>query len=78
MDEQSAISYQLSAWSEGDVRDFRELAVWQKAHRLVLEVYRSTRTFPPEERYGLTPELKRSAASIPTNIAEGCGREGET
>ena len=59
------------------MRDFRELAVWQKAHRLVLEVYRTTRSFPPEERYGLTAQFRRSAASIPTNIAEGCRRDGE-
>ena len=59
------------------MRDFRGLLVWQKAHRLTLEVYRATRSFPTEERYGLTAQLRRSAASIPTNIAEGCGRDGE-
>ena len=59
------------------MRDFRELVVWQKAHRLTLEVYRATRGFPVEERFGLTAQLRRSAASVPTNLAEGCGREGE-
>ncbi len=59
------------------MRDFRELAVWQTAHRLALEVYRTTQAFPSDERYGLTAQLRRSAASIPTNIAEGCGRDGE-
>jgi four helix bundle protein len=59
------------------MRDFRDLQVWQKAHRLTLEVYRATRSFPTEERYGMTAQLRRSAASIPTNIAEGCGRDGE-
>jgi len=59
------------------MRDFRELAVWQKPHELVLDIYRATRTFPTEERYGLTGQLHRSAASIPANIAEGCGRDGE-
>ena len=59
------------------MRDFRDLQVWQKAHRLTLDVYRATRSFPTEERYGLTAQLRRSAASIPTNIAEGCGRDGE-
>ena len=59
------------------MRDFRDLVVWQKAHRLTLEVYRATRSFPAEERYGLTARLRRSAASVPTNLAEGCGRDGE-
>ena len=59
------------------MRDFRELQVWQKAHRFVLEVYKHTRSFPAEERFGLTSQLRRSAASCPSNIAEGCGHEGE-
>lgn len=56
------------------MRDFRELKVWQKAHRLTLAVYRATQGFPAEERYGLKSQLRRGCASIPTNIAEGCGR----
>jgi four helix bundle protein len=59
------------------MRDFRDLKVWSKAHALTLEIYRATVTFPPEERYGLTSQLRRSSASIPTNIAEGCGRYGD-
>jgi four helix bundle protein len=59
------------------MRDFKQLKVWQKAHHLVLNVYRNTRDFPPEERFGLTAHLLRSAASVPSNIAEGCGREGD-
>ncbi len=59
------------------MRDFRDVAVWQKAHPLVLDIYGATRTFPTEERYGLTGQLRRSAASVPANIAEGCGRDGE-
>lgn len=59
------------------MRDFRELQVWRKAHQLSLEVYRATRSFPSEERFGLTAQLRRSAASVPTNIAEGCGRGSE-
>lgn len=59
------------------MRDFKELKVWQKAHRFVLDVYRHSRGFPSEERFGLTAHLRKSASSIPSNIAEGCGREGE-
>ena len=56
------------------MKDFRELKVWEKAHRLTLSVYQATAAFPKEELYGLTSQMRRSAASIPTNIAEGCGR----
>lgn len=57
------------------MQDFRKLAVWQKAHAFVLEAYRCSGTFPPDERYALTSQVRRAALSIPTNIAEGCGRE---
>ncbi|MFP4345254.1 MAG: four helix bundle protein [Anaerolineales bacterium] len=56
------------------MKDFRQLHVWEKGHRLVLEIYRVTQAFPREELYGLISQMRRSAASIPTNIAEGCGR----
>ena len=59
------------------MRDFRNLKVWGKGHALTLEIYRATTPFPPEERYGLTAQLRRSATSIPTNLAEGCGRYGD-
>ena len=59
------------------MRDFRELKVWEKAHRLALSVYRVTAAFPTEEKYALTHQIRRAATSIPTNIAEGCGRGGE-
>jgi len=59
------------------MRDFMQLKVWQKAHQLVLQIYRHTRSFPAEERFGLTAHLVKSAVSIPSNIAEGCGREGD-
>jgi four helix bundle protein len=59
------------------MRDFKELKVWQKAHRFVLDVYRHSRAFPSDERFGLTAHLRKSASSVPSNIAEGCGREGE-
>jgi four helix bundle protein len=56
------------------MQDFRNLKVWQKAHALTLNVYRSTQDFPVEERYGLTTQLRRSCASVPANLAEGCAR----
>jgi len=58
------------------MRDFHNLKVWKKAHELTIAVYAVTRSFPSEELYGLTSQMRRSSASIPTNIAEGCGREG--
>ncbi|HAP37200.1 MAG TPA: hypothetical protein DCQ28_15195 [Bacteroidetes bacterium] len=56
------------------MKDFRNLKVWEKSHRLTLEIYEITRLFPKEELYGLTSQLRRASSSIPTNIAEGCGR----
>ena len=59
------------------MKDFRTLKVWEKGHHLTLQIYKTTALFPKEELYGLTSQLRRSAASIPTNIAEGCGRSGD-
>ncbi len=56
------------------MRDFRELKVWERSHRLTLAAYEVTATFPKEELYGLTSQTRRSCAAIPANIAEGCGR----
>jgi len=56
------------------VRDFRELKVWEKGHRLTVAVYEATSGFPRNELYGITAQLRRCSASIPANIAEGCGR----
>jgi four helix bundle protein len=56
------------------VQDFRKLLVWQKSHLLVLEVYRLARDFPRDELFGLTSQMRRSAVSIPSNVAEGSGR----
>ena len=56
------------------MRDFKNLKVWEKSHHLTLDVYKITRGFPQEERFGLTSQVRRSAASVPANIAEGCGR----
>ena len=59
------------------MKNFRDLKVWQKAHALTLRVYEVTKRFPKEELYGLTSQLRRSILSIPSNIAEGCGRDGD-
>lgn len=59
------------------MKDFRNLKVWQKAHQLVLALYPITTSFPREETYGLASQIRRAASSIPSNIAEGCGREGD-
>ncbi len=55
------------------MQDFRKLKVWEKAHALVLQIYRLTAALPSEERFGLTIQMRRSATAIPTGIAQGCG-----
>jgi four helix bundle protein len=57
-------------------RRFEDLVVWQKAHQWVLAVYRFSTKFPNQERYGITAQLRRSAISIPANIAEGFKKRG--
>ena len=57
-------------------RDFRKLKVWERGHQLALDAYRVTATFPRDEQFGLTSQIRRGAASVPANIAEGCGRGG--
>ena len=67
-----------SRWSDNlGVRDYRELKVWEKGHRLTVAVYEATSGFPREELYGMKAQLRRCSVSIPANIAEGCGRDGE-
>ena len=56
------------------MRNYRDLLVWSKAHDLTLELYRVSRGFPREEMFGVTSQLRRAAASIGANLAEGCGR----
>jgi len=56
------------------MQDFKKLLVWQKAFQLIVETYKYSITFPAEERYGLTSQLRRAVVSISNNIAEGCGR----
>lgn len=59
------------------MKDFKQLKVWQKAHHVTLEVYRHSKPFPADERFGLTAHLRKTATSVSSNIAEGCGREGD-
>jgi four helix bundle protein len=59
------------------MKDFKELKVWEKAHALTLQVYQETRSFPREETYGLTSQVRRAAASVAANIVEGCGRRSD-
>jgi four helix bundle protein len=57
------------------LNNYKELNVWQKAYQLCLSVYKATKHFPKDEKYGLTSQIRRSAISIPSNIAEGYGRK---
>jgi four helix bundle protein len=59
------------------MKDFKDLKVWMKAHEATLAIYQSTRGFPREEVYGLTSQMRRAAASVAANIAEGCGRRSD-
>lgn len=56
------------------MRDFTQLEFWSRSHQLTLSIYKITTNFPKEEQFGLSSQMRRSAASIPANIAEGCGR----
>lgn len=58
------------------MQNFRSLRVWEKSHRLTLDVYSCSKAFPREEVYGLTSQMRRASASIGMNIAEGCCRKG--
>lgn len=59
------------------MRDFKKYDIWQLSHSLTLEVYKITSTFPKEEIYGLSSQIRRAVSSIPTNISEGCGRNSD-
>ncbi len=56
------------------MRNFLNLEIWKKSHLLTLKIYKTTKQFPKDEIFGLTSQMRRSSSSIPTNIAEGCGR----
>lgn len=59
------------------MREYKKIEAWKRSHRLVLGIYALTENFPSDEKYGIISQLRRAALSIPTNIAEGCGRSTE-
>jgi len=59
------------------MKDFRTLKVWEKAHALTLTIYKATEAFPKQEVYALTNQIQRAAVSVPSNIAEGCGKDSD-
>ena len=59
------------------MQNFRGLKVWEKGHQLTMAIYKTTSKFPKDKLFGLTSQMRRAAASIPANIAEGCGRAGK-
>ena len=59
------------------MKDVKTLKVWEKSHALALAVYRATGGFPQDERFGLVTQMRRACVSVPTSIAEGCGRGGD-
>ena len=59
------------------MRDFKKLEIWNNGIELVKQVYKLSRSFPSEERFGLTSQITRAVVSIPSNIAEGCSRNSE-
>ena len=59
------------------MRDFHNYKVWQRGHLFALNVYKQTKSFPKEELFGMTSQLRRASSSIPINIAEGCGRRSD-
>lgn len=56
------------------MQDFKKILVWQRSHQLTVDIYKVTKRFPKDENHGLTSQIRRAVSSIPTNIAEGCGR----
>lgn len=59
------------------MRDYKKYKVWELGHQVTLEIYRLTQSFPKEEIYGMISQMRRASYSIPSNIAEGCGRESD-
>jgi four helix bundle protein len=59
------------------MKDFRKLDVWQHSYKLTISIYKQTKTFPKDELFGLTSQMRRAAVSVIANIAEGCGRKSD-
>lgn len=59
------------------MRDYKKYNVWKLGHEVTLEIYKLTKSFPNNENFGLTSQMRRASSSIPANIAEGCGRESD-
>lgn len=59
------------------MRDFHKIDVWKRSHQLTIAIYKVTETYPRDELFGLTSQIRRAVSSIPTNIAEGCGRNSD-
>ena len=59
------------------MKNYRELKIWQRSHALTVLLYQVTKSFPRDEVFALTSQMRRAGVSIPANIAEGCGREGD-
>jgi four helix bundle protein len=66
--------FQFLTFKFNIMRNFLNLEIWKRSHQLTLKIYKITKYFPKEEIFGLTTQMRRSSSSIPTNVAEGCGR----
>ncbi len=62
--------------SNNNINTFKDLQVWQKAHSLVIDIYKITKEYPKEEKYGLVSQMRRAAVSVPANITEGFRKHG--
>ena len=59
------------------MRDFKKYTVWEQSHSLTLAIYQMTKSYPSDEKFGIISQMRRAASSIPTNIAEGCGKSSD-
>lgn len=70
----SSIKYQVSSMTGAKIKGFTDLIAWQEGHKLALSVYKITKTFPSDEKFGMIDQMRRAAVSITSNIAEGFSR----